>query len=34
MASNATAEGRAKNRRVEVLMPTSEALRQVLPNEK
>jgi outer membrane protein OmpA-like peptidoglycan-associated protein len=32
MASNATAEGRAKNRRVEVMMPTSEALRQ--PNKK
>jgi outer membrane protein OmpA-like peptidoglycan-associated protein len=34
MASNATAEGRAKNRRVEVLMPSGEALRQALPNEK
>jgi outer membrane protein OmpA-like peptidoglycan-associated protein len=34
MASNATAEGRAKNRRVEVLIPTSEALRQALPNKK
>jgi len=34
MASNATAEGRAKNRRVEVLMPTGEALRQALPNKK
>jgi outer membrane protein OmpA-like peptidoglycan-associated protein len=33
MASNATAEGRAKNRRVEVLMPTGEALRQALPNK-
>jgi outer membrane protein OmpA-like peptidoglycan-associated protein len=34
MASNATAEGRAKNRRVEVLMPTGEALRQALRNKK
>jgi len=34
MASNATAEGRAKNRRVEVLMPTGEALREALPNKK
>src|SRR5215472_5601978 len=34
MASNATAEGRAKNRRVEVLMPTGEALRQALPNKE
>ena len=34
MASNATAEGRAKNRRVEVLMPTGEALRQTLTNSK
>jgi outer membrane protein OmpA-like peptidoglycan-associated protein len=34
MASNATAEGRAKNRRVEVLLPSGEALRQALPNKK
>jgi outer membrane protein OmpA-like peptidoglycan-associated protein len=34
MASNATAQGRAKNRRVEVMMPTGEALHQPLPNKK
>jgi OOP family OmpA-OmpF porin len=34
MASNATADGRAKNRRVEVMMPTGEALQQPPPNEK
>jgi outer membrane protein OmpA-like peptidoglycan-associated protein len=34
MASNATADGRAKNRRVEVMMPTGEALQQSPPNEK
>jgi outer membrane protein OmpA-like peptidoglycan-associated protein len=34
MASNATAEGRAKNRRVEVMMATGEALQQPPPNKK
>jgi flagellar motor protein MotB len=34
MASNDTAEGRAKNRRVEVMIPTNEALQQARPNEK
>jgi OmpA-OmpF porin, OOP family len=34
MASNDTAEGRAKNRRVEVMMPTGEALQQPPPNKK
>ena len=34
MASNATDEGRAKNRRVEVMMPTGEALQQPPPNKR
>jgi OmpA-OmpF porin, OOP family len=34
MASNDTAEGRAKNRRVEVMIPTNEALQQLRPNTK
>jgi OmpA-OmpF porin, OOP family len=34
MASNDTAEGRAKNRRVEVSMPTDEARQQPPPNKK
>jgi outer membrane protein OmpA-like peptidoglycan-associated protein len=34
MVSNATAEGRAKNRRVEVMMATGEALQQPPPNKK
>ena len=33
-ASNATAEGRAKNRRVEVVMPMGEAPHQPLPDKK
>jgi hypothetical protein len=34
MASNDTAEGRAKNRRVEVSMRTDEARQQPPPNKK
>jgi OmpA-OmpF porin, OOP family len=34
MASNDTAKGRAKNRRVEVVIPTNEALQQPLPKKK
>jgi len=34
MASNDTAEGRAENRRVEVMIPTNEALHQPRPNKK
>jgi len=34
MASNAREEGRAKNRRVEVVMPTGEARQQPSPNKK
>jgi outer membrane protein OmpA-like peptidoglycan-associated protein len=34
MASNDTADGRAKNRRVEVMMPTGEAREQPPPNKK
>jgi outer membrane protein OmpA-like peptidoglycan-associated protein len=34
MASNTTEEGRAKNRRVEVMMPTGEARQQPSPNKK
>jgi len=34
MASNDTAEGRAQNRRVEVMIPTNEALHQPRPNKK
>jgi OmpA-OmpF porin, OOP family len=34
MASNDTAEGRAKNRRVEVMIPTNEALQQPQPKKK
>jgi OOP family OmpA-OmpF porin len=34
VASNDTAEGRAKNRRVEVMIPTNEALQQPRPNKK
>jgi outer membrane protein OmpA-like peptidoglycan-associated protein len=34
MASNATEEGRAKNRRVEIMMPTGEARQQPPPNKK
>jgi outer membrane protein OmpA-like peptidoglycan-associated protein len=34
MASNDTADGRAKNRRVEVMMPTGEARQQPLPNKR
>jgi len=33
-ASNATAEGRAKNRRVEVVMPMGETPHQPLPDKK
>src|SRR6516165_6230171 len=33
MASNDTADGRAKNRRVEVMMPTGEAREQPPPNK-
>jgi hypothetical protein len=34
MASNVTEEGRAKNRRGEVTMPTGEARQQLPPNTK
>ena len=34
MASNDTAEGRAKNRPVEVMIPTNEALQQPRPKKK
>jgi outer membrane protein OmpA-like peptidoglycan-associated protein len=34
MASNDTADGRAKNRRVEVMMPMNEARQQPPPNKK
>jgi len=34
MASSVTEEGLAKNRRVEVMMPTGEARQQLPPNKK
>jgi OOP family OmpA-OmpF porin len=34
MASNDTAEGRAKNRRVEAMIPTNEALQQLAAEQE